>query len=49
MGFKPSFEKISKFFEGNKIKIGSSFKKKELANKKDTLNKFFILNVELRN
>jgi hypothetical protein len=34
MGLKPSFGKFSHFFEGIKIKIGGSFKKEELANKK---------------
>lgn len=47
MGFKPSFGKFSHFLEGIKIKIGGSFKKEKLGNKKKTLNKVFILNVEL--
>ncbi len=34
MGFKLSFGKFNNFFEGIKIKIGGSFKKEELANKK---------------
>lgn len=49
MGFKPSFGKFSHFLEGIKIKIGGSFKKEKLGNKKKTLNKVFILNVELWN
>lgn len=37
MGFKLSFRKFNNLFEGIKIKIGSSFKKEELANQKKNL------------
>jgi len=41
MGLKPSFGKFSHFFEGIKIKIGGSFKKEELANKKKNPKQVF--------